>query len=759
MSSHSTAETRALRDQLGRTFPAVDSVFTACTQEAMRLLTAEGVQKWLLATKFLGSIGRGAEPMLIYMEEAPRVAEILGEPVLDQLKTFAYQIARTPNADAIVPFLQTAAAAATRLEDSELFQHYLQLINRVMEETTPSVHGIVAMHASPCLIDFLKSVPTLLQQLSIRGICNWATFGIEGFANDPAGQSDYFALQSPVAHTVLQRERHGTLLVDHELLLNLYLRAIWNSETTYYPYSLLFDELRKPKPYWDQRGIHLPDVYDDLLTNENNTIAGINRYRALLAHIAAHQRWTTPIIADNLAPFQSLAAEMFEDLRIESLAIAQWPGLRSLWLSLHPMPIEPTADDDDDRCDFYHRLAIFSRALLDPDHGYQNVALLAQVAEFQKLIASGNTKTQDMATFAVQWYLKTAKDSDRSPKLWLDDTEVEYRDDNRHMWRYIEPEDDNLIAQSSSSDDDDDNNNACEMPPRHYDEWDQRAQLYRPDWVSLYEHIHPSAAPTKIDQLLEKHQHLIKRLTNLMAMLKPQNKVRIRYQEEGTELDLDIAIRALIDHKAGSQPDPRINMSHRTDGRSIAISLLLDLSVSLNDKAEGCSQTILELSQEAVALLACAVEQTGDPLAIGGFHSNTRHEVRYYHFKGFTEQWDETVKGRLAAMEGAYSTRIGAAIRHAGEGLQHQHADKKLLLILTDGRPHDIDVKDKSHLIDDAHQAVQELDQHGIYSYCINLDPKADEYVANIFGQQYTIIDHVDRLPERLPALFIALTK
>jgi len=362
-----------------------------------------------------------------------------------------------------------------------------------------------------------------------------------------------------------------------------------------------------------------------------------------------------------------------------------------------------------------------------------------------------------MADFAIAWYVKTRRDSDTATKLFLDDIEVEYRDDNRHMWVYIEPEEDELTTETSSDNDDD--AEEFEMPPRHYDEWDERSQVYRPDWVSLYEHLHPSASPANVDALLEKHAHLVKRLKNLMDMLKPQNKVRIRFQEEGTELDLDVAIRSLIDFKSGSQPDPRINMSHRTDGRSIAVSVLLDLSVSLNEKAPGCSQTILELSQEAVSLLAWAVEQAGDPLAIGGFHSNTRHEVRYYHFKGFSEGWGDEVKGRIAAMQGAYSTRMGAAIRHAGQGLATQQADKKLLLILTDGRPHDVDVKDEEHLIHDAHKAVQELDRDGVYSYCINLDPEADAYVADIFGSQYTVIDHIERLPERLPELFISLTK
>jgi len=162
---------------------------------------------------------------------------------------------------------------------------------------------------------------------------------------------------------------------------------------------------------------------------------------------------------------------------------------------------------------------------------------------------------------------------------------------------------------------------------------------------------------------------------------------------------------------------------------------------------------------EVVSLLAWAVDKLGDPFAIGGFHSNSRHDVRYLHIKGYSEQWGDEVKGRLAAMEAGYSTRMGAAMRHAAHYLAAQQADKKLMLILTDGQPADVDTKDERLLIHDARQAVKEMDQKGIYTYCINLDPKADEYVSDIFGKQYTVVDNIQSLPERLPQLFMALTK
>jgi nitric oxide reductase activation protein len=101
---------------------------------------------------------------------------------------------------------------------------------------------------------------------------------------------------------------------------------------------------------------------------------------------------------------------------------------------------------------------------------------------------------------------------------------------------------------------------------------------------------------------------------------------------------------------------------------------------------------------------------------------------------------------------------MGAAIRHAGHYLSHQRSDKKLLLVLTDGEPSDVDADDQYLLIADTAMAVKELDQAGVYTYCINLDPDADDYVKDIFGNQYTVIDNVERLPEKLPQLFMTLT-
>ena len=680
----------AWREQLDCGFPQVAAVFEDCMAEAQALLTSEGIQAYLEQGRFLSQMGRGVEPVLIFLQEWPQVAQVLGETALPTIMDAIRVMTKSPNGRAIAPFLQSLAAIARRLPSQEQMQRYLNLSLRIMDRTSGSIHGIHKTYASPSLPDFFRQSPHLLSLLSMEGLSNWVDYGIRNYSHHPERQRDYFCLQSADSRAVLQRERHGTLLVDNTRQLDLYLRGLWQDANHLVPYSTAFDELRKPVPYYDALGIRLPDVYDD-----RNSVSALDRYRAALAHMAAHRRWSSAIIADNYSPFQRMAIEFFEDARVELLAMREYPGLRRIFSALHPAPVEGACDPETHSC-LRHRLAMLSRALLEPSHGYEDGDLNAFVQRFHEIMAHGDSSTEEIASLALSYVAKTRRQGDQLPKTYFKDTEVDYRDDNRHLWKFHELSDDEEMFEehrpSPAGED------LKELPPRHYPEWDYSSHTYRPDWVSLYERLHPSGNPADIDKLLTKHSALAKRLKRLLDLLKPQDKVRVRYQEEGSELDLDVAICSLIDFKSGATPDPRINMSHRTAGRNIAVMLLLDLSESLNEKAAGSGQTLLELSQEAVSLLAWSIEQLGDPLAIAGFHSNTRHDVRYLHIKGYGEHWNDEVRGRLAAMQAGYSTRMGAAMRHAAHYLEAQQADKKLMLILTDGRPSDVDVPDDQAL-------------------------------------------------------------
>ena len=737
--------------QLDTRFPQVEEVFEDCMAEALAVLAREGLDAYLEAARVIGKLGRGVEPMLAFMEAWPSTAKAVGESALPAVMALIQRMQKSPNGRAIAPFLQTLAPVARRLKAQELLQDYLDITLNFMERTTGSIHGHHTTFPSPGLPEFFAQAPNLLSQLTLAGLKNWVEYGIRNYRTHPERQKDYFSLQSADSRAVLQRERHGTLLVDVERKLDMYLRGLWRDSDHLVPYSTAFDEIRKPIPYYDKLGIRLPDVFDDA-----GEISGLDRYRAVLAHIVGHRRWSEAQVADNWSPFQRMAVEFFEDCRIETLLIREYPGLRKLFLALHPKPWETACDPETTSC-LRHRMTMLSRALLDPDHGYVDADLNDFVARFHAVMAQGTSSTQEIASLALSYVARTRRQSDQFARVHFDNTVVDYRDDNRQLWKFIEAGDEEDAFDEEHKIEPGEEIRG--LPPRHYPEWDYSSQTYRPDWASVYEALHPSGNPGDIDRLLQKHSALAKQLKKMLDLLKPQDKVRIRYQEEGSELDLDVAIRSLIDFKGGATPDPRINMSHKTSGRDITVMLLLDLSESLNEKAAGSDQTILELSQEAVSLLAWAIEKLGDPFAIAGFHSNTRHDVRYLHIKGYGEHFNDDVKARLAAMEAGYSTRMGAEMRHAAHYLGARPADKKLMLILTDGRPSDVDAHDERLLIEDARQAVKELDQQGIFPYCISLDPKADEYVGDIFGRQFTVIDHIERLPERLPQLFMALTK
>ena len=739
------------RDKLKCSFEQIEDCFDDYMKDALRNLSNQGVEDYLSGASLVCMIGRGWEPVSIYLEEMPQMAQRVGEPILEIVSKHVWDMSRSPNGKAIPPFMQCLPEASRRLGTLEQMQHFFDILFKMLDTTTTSVHGHHKTHSSQGFLVLLNHIPYLLSQLSLEGLKNWIEYGVRNYHNHPERQKDYFSIQSADSKAMLQRERHGTLYMDNERKLDMYMRSMWQKEEYFVPYSLGFDELRKPQPYYDELGMRVPDVYDDL-----DGVRGINRYRITLAHMAAHKRWTERQVADNLSPFQRIAVETFEDSRVEQLIFREYPGLRKYFLTLHPTPIEGDCDNAKESC-IRHRLAMVSRAILDDNHGYQNPDILEFVGKFWDAMKDSESSTKEMLSIAISFTARTRLQSDQLPKVHFENTVVDYRDDNRHMWVFIEendePEDDTSQPQSSETIEPDG------LPPRHYHEWDYNTSSYKPDWVTLYESLHAPGNAADIDKILEKHAALAKYLKRILDLLKPQYYVRQRYQEEGSELDLDVAIRSLIDLKSGSQPDPRINMSHKHDGRDFAVLLLMDLSASLHEIPEGCTQSILELSREAVTLLGWSIEQLGDKFAIAGFHSDTRHNVRYHHLKGFSEHWDDSVKARLAAIEAGFSTRMGAAVRHASHYLEGQKADKKLLLILTDGEPADIDVTDEKLLIEDTHKAVDELSSKGIYTHCISLDKKADDYIEDIFGAGgYTVIDNVEKLPEKLPMLFTALT-
>jgi nitric oxide reductase activation protein len=296
--------------------------------------------------------------------------------------------------------------------------------------------------------------------------------------------------------------------------------------------------------------------------------------------------------------------------------------------------------------------------------------------------------------------------------------------------------------------------------PFHYAEWDYQIQLERPAWATVLERRGKVGDLAAIDAITTQYKREIHRMKFLLDAMQPQGVQRIRKLEDGDEIDINAAVAGFIDLRMGQQPDPRIMMRSVRKTRDFSILVLLDLSESTNDKVAGQDYSVLDLTRQACVLLADAISKVGDPFAIHGFCSDGRHDVQYLRFKDFDQHWNEEPKARLAGMTGQLSTRMGAAIRHAGHHLQLQKSARKLLIVITDGEPADIDVRDPQYLRSDTKKAVEDVAKLGVVTYCMSLDPRADQYVSRIFGQtNYMVVDHVQRLPEKLPLLYAGLTR
>ena len=765
-------------DELG---DHTSEVLRASWGEALRIFSPRGLETYLHGAASLKSLGRGTDLVVSYIQSAPAVARELGEDAVSDLLAAAIKMYSKTSAAVLSLLFSSSPVAAARLGDLDLFRGYLHLIDTLLAQAPRGVRPM------------LDHLGILLGQLTLGGLRRWALWGAQAHKTDFEAQTKYFSLESPESIGVLQQERKGTLFIDVQRRIGMYLRALWGRDFFMRPTSGDFEQREGYQPYIEGYIIHLPDAYDDMEL-PSGKIGGVELYRAACAHAAAHQMYTREALsAEALTPLQMVVIGAMEDARVEQLAISAFPGLAPLWQKLHFV----TPDQNASVGDYLNRIA---RALLDPDYADPD-PLIAKA----RLMFAERANQLASSQFAWDLGVTLAHDLVQLRLVYSPHTDVlsaPYRDDNRHLWDSAEVSDFehavpwqdkqvrkqvslmefvNELEVETAGDDAQEiwvlsselfpyedlgksynELEGKEPPPQpyHYAEWDYQMQLDRPDWCTVLEKPAKSGGLEMIEQIVTKHKPIIGRLKFLIEAMQPQGVQRLRKQEDGDEIDLNAAIRAMIEMRMGEQPDPRIMMRNIRKVRDLSVLLLIDLSESTNDPVLGSENTVLQLAREATVLLADAMDKIGDPFAIHGFDSNGRHDVEYFRFKDFDAPYNDKAKAHLAGMTGQLSTRMGAAMRHAGSILKRQSSNKKLLLVLTDGEPADNDVRDPQYLRYDAKKAVEDLTRNGIATYCLSLDPRADQYVSRIFGaKNYMVVDHVQRLPEKLPLLYLGLTR
>jgi nitric oxide reductase NorD protein len=218
-------------------------------------------------------------------------------------------------------------------------------------------------------------------------------------------------------------------------------------------------------------------------------------------------------------------------------------------------------------------------------------------------------------------------------------------------------------------------------------------------------------------------------------------------------LDAGIALRV------GREPDLRVFRSSRSVHRDLAALLLIDTSESTGDRlASGA--TILDVERLAVAVLAEALDGLGDPFSLMAFASDGREDVKMTTVKSFDEPYDRASIARLAGLKPALSTRLGAALRHAGHLVGQVTAGRKLVIVLTDGEPSDIDASDPLDLVEDARRAVDGLHAAGIDACGVVLGTAGTASASRIFGRGNTMVVHrLEDLPNRLSELYFRLAR
>ena len=234
-----------------------------------------------------------------------------------------------------------------------------------------------------------------------------------------------------------------------------------------------------------------------------------------------------------------------------------------------------------------------------------------------------------------------------------------------------------------------------------------------------------------------------------VAALEPGR--RLRRQWEGDDIDLNAAIEVLVDRRLDLAPDARLFMRPGRQPCRCATLVLLDLSESANDLAAPGGPTVLDLEKRAALLLAGSLAGSGDGVAVHGFSSDTRAAVDYVRLLDFGESPLGPAAGRVEAARARHSTRLGAALRHAGELALRADAERHAIVVVTDGEPSDVDVHDPRYLVEDARAAALALRRRGLRVHCLALDARAAPQLRAMFGAGgYQLVTNPARLAAAL---------
>lgn len=626
----------------------------------------------------------------------------------------------------------------------------------------------LSRRAPDCVEPLIAALETLAPDGDIATIEDFVAAGLKLTGADKSRQRAFFSLHDPAARRILARSGSGLRFDDVQRETKAYLTLLWKQVPVLR--ALSDDDNRTAQHRSSTAGelILLPDRYRGVEGDAARML-----YRAAAAHAQAHRiHGGKRFVVGQLKPLQVALVSLIEDARVEALAIRALPGLHRLWAPYHvARPDGPLAAP--------MLMARLARALIDPGYADSN----GFIEKGRLLFASAGDRRDD-PSISREIGMVLGNDLGQMRVQFNSKTyvvEPAYRDDGRGLWDF--PPDDapqqQLMEMSIDlaklerrvSDDSDVVENAGprqDSAPKAkpigaserggvvatYPEWDREQGVERPDWTTIRQVAATWRDPGDLERALDRIAPLRNRIRTLVKSMRVGRTVRIDRQEDGHDIDLNAMLECGIALRSGQQPDTRIFRSSVSRHRDIATLLLIDVSVSTGDVLTAGS-SILDMEKLAVAVLAEAMDQLHDPFSLLAFASDGRDDVRMTELKTFAEPYGAPCLGRLAGLAPGLSTRLGAALRHAGHLIAQTNSHRKLLIVLTDGEPSDIDVHDPRDLVEDARRAVLRLQAAGIDCFGILLGAGGMKSATGIFGAGKTmLINRIEDLPKRLSELY-----
>jgi nitric oxide reductase NorD protein len=293
----------------------------------------------------------------------------------------------------------------------------------------------------------------------------------------------------------------------------------------------------------------------------------------------------------------------------------------------------------------------------------------------------------------------------------------------------------------------------------HYDEWDHKIEDYRPAWCVLTEHRQTRTQEGFVAATFYEFGGVVTQIRRNFQLMRPERLRKMRYQQDGDDLDTDGLVEYVVDRRARIAPTPRVYIKRDKKDRDVTTAFVVDMSSSTDRKIDG-RKRIIDIEKEALLLMCEALEAIRDEYAIYGFSGSGREDCQFYVVKELGERYDDRVKSRIGGIYARQKTRMGPALRHATRRLAAADSHVKLMILLTDGKPYDSDTyQDNAYAQEDTKMALREARREKIHLFCVTVDREGADYLPHMYSDaNFVIIDDVRTLPQKLPQLYRRLT-